>query len=318
MSPRRRKQSNNTVAQPKINENGASIERQFLSPFLLGFAAALLLVLIPTVSGFLWICGDVDFESEKQQSCPTLIRISPPKKTRGLLKLFGREKRDRDEFVVTMPDAVESACRSIADIWSIITLKRLGSSMDSTCTPTVLDESASEEASSLEISSDEFRTAFTTEFLELDVEHRLLITQLGERVDARVTNWRTRASQVPWNGTGSPWFAPGKLSAVSELEKNDGGLLFYSYLRIMKWPENLFSNFPFKLCAKGCHSEVALDHTLEFREKFKPWLVSPSSMKENTFGSIYHHGFSPPYSQSENGSHSLVSDKQGGQTPTRC
>lgn len=53
------------------------------------------------------------------------------------------------------------------------------------------------------------------------------------------------------------------------------------------------TKFPFKLCKKGCDTDFAIHHTLEWREKYKPWLMTPSALKENEKGWIYYRGFSP-------------------------
>jgi CRAL/TRIO domain len=80
----------------------------------------------------------------------------------------------------------------------------------------------------------------------------------------------------------------------------------YSYLRIMKWPSNLFARFPFKLCKKGCDAKVAIQHTLEFREKFKPWLVTRRVIQGNEAVASYHRGYSPDYAEGESGGHAIV------------
>lgn len=310
MTPKRRKQNDKATSV----EDKAPAEGLFLPPFLLGFVAALLLVLIPTVCGFLWVCEDVHLGAgDEELLCPqVMIRKVPSKKKRRLLKWLGREQEQElnDEFVIVMPSTVESTCRGIAGVWSAVTAKRLGGSELSICKPklAVLEEVESGESSPHTTTrDDEFSTAFTTEFLHLSTEQRRLLEQLGERVEDRIDDWKIRASKVAWDGNGPAWFAEEKSSGKAELERIDGGLLYYSYLRIMKWPENLFSHFPFKLCGNGCNSEVALNHSLEFREKFKPWLVSPSTIQENSVGCIFHHAFSPPYNEDESGSHSLVS-----------
>jgi len=46
------------------------------------------------------------------------------------------------------------------------------------------------------------------------------------------------------------------------------------------------------LCTKGCPADFALTHTLEFREKFRPWMITPSSYRQNENGLIYVHGYS--------------------------
>lgn len=285
-------------------------EGQFLPPFLLGFAVALLLVFIPTTCGFFYCCGDVDFTIGEESTCPRLIRKLPQEAKQGLLKRLGlrlKKQEKKDELLVLKPDPRESACRIIAGGWSSIWKRN--ENAESVCTPEIIDEDVNDEipATSTTIAHDQFETAYTSEYPQLTTEQKQLILGLGQRVDAKVENWRARASQVSWSGPSGPaWFAPSKSTGASELERLEGGVLFYSYLRIMNWPTQFFSHFPFKLCAKGCGSEVAVEHTLEFREKFKPWAVSPSTIKENSHGCIFHHGFSPAYSADQNGAHSLV------------
>ena len=38
--------------------------------------------------------------------------------------------------------------------------------------------------------------------------------------------------------------------------------------------------------------EIAVMHTVEFREKYKPWLITPSVIEEVTDRWVFHHGFS--------------------------
>jgi hypothetical protein len=73
----------------------------------------------------------------------------------------------------------------------------------------------------------------------------------------------------------------------------DGGRLLAAYLKIMKW-DSIYPKFPFRLCPKGCNPEVALLHTLEWREKYKPWCVSNEMIYFNTAGFIYTRGHSNP------------------------
>jgi len=84
--------------------------------------------------------------------------------------------------------------------------------------------------------------------------------------------------------------------------KADGSSLLAAYLKIMEWPMNLRSKFPYKICGgkQSCNAEFALSHTLEFREKYKPWCVSPRLMKENSIGWIYHRGYSHSISNNNN------------------
>ncbi|KAL7434907.1 hypothetical protein ACHAXH_009047 [Discostella pseudostelligera] len=75
---------------------------------------------------------------------------------------------------------------------------------------------------------------------------------------------------------------------------SEGGRLLAGYLKIMKWPSDLHVKFPFRLCAQGCDSEVAVLHTLEWREKYKPWCVSEETIRFNNDGFIYARGHSRP------------------------
>lgn len=278
----------------------------FLPPFLLGFSVALVLVLIPSISAFFWVCGDVDFGADRNSSCPRLVRRTKEvTTTKNLLQRFIPQKQQtQEEFLIIQQDPVETACRLMFDIWSLLKTERVNSH-DSICVPEIMAD-APDYLLPTQVSRHQFNTAYTSEYLELTNEQKTLVLALGERVEITIESWRSRVAHVPWNGSGPSWFAIKKPDASSALEAIDGGQLFYSYLRIMKWPKQLFSHFPFKLCAKGCNSEVALMHTLEFREKFKPWAVTPSTIKENSKGCVFHHGFSPAYNENETGSHSLV------------
>jgi len=316
---------------------------QFLSPFLLGVAVALLLVMIPTIAGFMWMCGDVNFQVE-ESFCPSLVvkKSQAEKKGRHILDMFGlRKQEDEKEYHILLGDPIERSCRNIVDAWTVFKSTKGRAGRDSSknfCSPKILNEAALDDTdeptsvASVSHGQGEFKTAFTNAYLQLTPRERQLILTLRERVVSGVSGWSKRASMVPWGGHNTlAWFSPANADGKSELEKLDGGSLFYSYLRIMKWPSDLYSNFPFKLCAKGCASEVgknvsccvpvlnsdksnltsylrllAISHTLTFRESYMPWAVSPSTIKENSDGVIFHHGFSPGFDDQSDG-HSLVS-----------
>jgi hypothetical protein len=56
----------------------------------------------------------------------------------------------------------------------------------------------------------------------------------------------------------------------------------------------LITNFPGSgICAQGCPADFAISNTLEFREKYQPWKMTPSAMKENELGWTYVRGYSP-------------------------
>lgn len=120
-----------------------------------------------------------------------------------------------------------------------------------------------------------------------------LIAELTDNLKETVPNFEKRAAAVPWNGPagGYPWY------------NNDASLLT-TYLKIMKWPTDLTAKFPFRLCPDGCKAQVAIAHTLEWREKYKPWCTSPAGMIENAKGFAYIRGHSP--SLDNGGGHTLV------------
>jgi len=106
-----------------------------------------------------------------------------------------------------------------------------------------------------------------------------------------------RVERVPWGGVNNKdstrWY-PRKDGRKPDLIAGqvEGGRLLASYLKIMKYPKDLHIKFPFRLCAQGCNAEIALLHTLEWREKYKPFCMSPSSIQRNKVGFIYHRGHS--------------------------
>lgn len=87
---------------------------------------------------------------------------------------------------------------------------------------------------------------------------------------------------------------------------HDGGPLVHAYLRVMDWPQNLRSTFPFKLCIKGCSAAFALEHTFQWRETFKPWLMCPSAITENAHGFVYFRGRAKSLHPSDNHGHGMV------------
>lgn len=141
-----------------------------------------------------------------------------------------------------------------------------------------------------------------------------------------------RVDNVPWGGVynvdATRWWPRkdngGKVVVATKISGlSEGGRLLAGYLKIMKWPKvsarvsivftvssfdyssdatiqphlsqtlkDLFVKFPFKLCSNGCNSEVAILHTLEWREKYKPWCMSPSAIQYNKDGFIYFRGHS--------------------------
>jgi len=108
-----------------------------------------------------------------------------------------------------------------------------------------------------------------------------------ERVDSVAWGGLVNKESNSWWGRKNAKDSPKKISSQSE-----GGRLLTAYLKIMKWPKDMYAKYPFRLCAKGCDAEISILHTLEWREKFQPWCVSPSAIKFNKEGFIYTRGHS--------------------------
>lgn len=275
-------------------------ERSLLwSSFFLGFCLAIFIALGGVISSVVWACHGIDFSED--EPCPEVLVQHGEVGRLG--KILKRNKVI--DYHVVRGNNAECACRYLNSFFTSKPASTTG--VVDTCSPVVNDysEVCFPEDSSKSQATMKYASAFTQEKLPLSASEINLITILGKGVESTVPHWNERSREVPWGGSGAAWFAPALSGAATSLEKLQGGLLYYSYLRIMKWPDNMVSTFPFKLCAKGCDAEFALGHTLHFRETYKPWLVSPTTIKENQNGYVYHHGFSPPL-EGENGSHALV------------
>lgn len=61
------------------------------------------------------------------------------------------------------------------------------------------------------------------------------------------------------------------------------------------------------MCTDGCPTDFALAHTLEFREKYKPWAMTPSAYETSKVGWVYVRGYSPSkFTTSEKGGSSVL------------
>jgi len=111
--------------------------------------------------------------------------------------------------------------------------------------------------------------------------------------------FQERIDAVSWGGVDSHqtrWWSQkdnGKDSKKASAQI-EGGRLLAAYLKIMNWPKDMYAKYPFRLCAKGCDSEISLLHTLEWREKYKPWCTSDDAVQFNKDGFIYSRGHSKP------------------------
>jgi len=141
----------------------------------------------------------------------------------------------------------------------------------------------------------EYHTAYTTN-TPLTASEKRFVSDLSKRVYDSIPDFKARAALVPWGG-------PSGSTSSTEWWQEEG--LLRAYGKIMKWPADLKTNFPFHLCSKGCDAEMALGHTLEFREEFRPWLVSPDTIRENRKGYVYFRGYSPT-PQREHSGHTMV------------
>lgn len=102
---------------------------------------------------------------------------------------------------------------------------------------------------------------------------------------------------MPWWDHGGRTFHS---SSDDPLDAIDGGYVLWSYYRIMqshmKDPQDLdHVLFPLRMCkGSGCTAETAIYHTLEWREKYQPWKVPTSVLKENQEGWVYTRGLARP------------------------
>jgi hypothetical protein len=291
---------------------------RFLIPFVLGFNVALSLILVPSIASIYSVCQ----EASANATCPAMVVPAlvpvpspvPPPKPKGLKRLFQRKNNNIKTQEATMiapqpapQDPTACACQLF---WQA--LDRLGMDVQDKLMGGECARSEQQQALLLSSQPDpalkqEFLSAFTPEKIEIPSQHQALITDLTEKMRAFVPDWDERARQVSWGGPGGPaWFQLAVDSPETDLEALGGGSLMYSYLRIMHWPHDLYVHFPFKLCAKGCNAEVALSHSLEYREKYQPWIVSPGIRKENAKGCIYHRGFSPSLTDDSMAQHAIV------------
>jgi CRAL/TRIO domain len=143
----------------------------------------------------------------------------------------------------------------------------------------------------------------------------------GVRSDDSTLWWQERlgrrTSYFSW------WNTAASRSAVAAAKKDplqdiDGGHLLYSYYQVLlpqfikdpskvTFPRHL--NPDSNLCPEhGCSTQVAIRHTLEFRESYQPWRPTAAMVQENEHGWIYTRGLTkqtPPAS----GSASNTKDK---------
>jgi hypothetical protein len=281
--------------------------------FLLGVAVSLCFMFITTVSGIYWMCKDAPVDPVLE--CPDIVSSSPKKRKK--FNFFGGNKKTSsvDDLKIEWmdPDPVHCACRLVTGFFR---KQKTESELPKTCSPKQKEE-VSSVVPKKEL-MEKYKVAFTREKLEVPPAHQKLIQSLDDRIHDAIPDWDERTSKVQWGGSTWNWYDPKRRSTLdaSDLEQLHGGALYYSYLRIMKWPQSLTAHYPYKLCPNGCNSEESLRHTLEFREKYKPWMISPTVKKENSEGFAYTKGFSHSKVEGENACHSIVWIRPGLRTKT--
>ena len=147
----------------------------------------------------------------------------------------------------------------------------------------------------------DFALGFTTA-PDLDDETISLLHQFKDRVLSHIPNFHERAAKVNWGGTSVQWWIPALPTSGEAVDAFEGGRLLYYYFKVMHRYMKDLSNplahkiyFPFRLCRQhGCAAEDAIAHSLQFRETYQPWRVTPGMREENSNGFCYVRGFSPP------------------------
>ena len=158
--------------------------------------------------------------------------------------------------------------------------------------------------------------------LSLTQSQKSLISTLNQKFMARVSRdgnlqpFEKRMEGVRWGGPSTStktasfsWYFPPASSKSWGVDKEESGTRsMTALLKIVKWPSNLISNFPFNLCKDNCPVEVALTHTVEFREKFQPWKMTDAAYRENQLGWMYVRGYSPTryHENASKGGYSLL------------
>lgn len=135
----------------------------------------------------------------------------------------------------------------------------------------------------------------------LDDETLASLHEFKDRVLARLPDLHERAAHVHWGGYASvPWWMPAVPGSPEAVDRFEGGRLLWYYFKILRRyisdPGNLSHkiHFPFRLCKKhGCAAEDSIAHSLEWREKYQPWRITPGMVQENRNGYCYARGFSP-------------------------
>lgn len=158
--------------------------------------------------------------------------------------------------------------------------------------------------------------------LNLSSQQKDILQKTGDNLLERLKKqleegeYNQKLEDMYWGGKGTegrfasfPWWFPteGKMGTSKDGESS-GERLLAAYLKIMKWPNNLITKFPLSPCIDGCPTDFALAHTLEYREKYKPWAITPGAFADNEKGWIYVRGYSPTryHTSNEKGGSSVI------------
>eukprot|EP00548_Thalassiothrix_antarctica_P016532 CAMPEP_0194190734 /NCGR_PEP_ID=MMETSP0154-20130528/64001_1 /TAXON_ID=1049557 /ORGANISM="Thalassiothrix antarctica, Strain L6-D1" /LENGTH=393 /DNA_ID=CAMNT_0038912841 /DNA_START=252 /DNA_END=1429 /DNA_ORIENTATION=- len=167
--------------------------------------------------------------------------------------------------------------------------------------------------------SSAIRSLFPRAFSPLDDDSTTKLTPLKESIvqdlaqkcNDVIPNFENRVKEVSWGGSSnSKWW-----DYNNNKKKKGSSILLEGYLRIMQWPkDDTTTKFPFRLCKKECPKEFALQHTLEWREEYKPWCIPSVLNNENQKGYFYVRGYSPSSDTNNNNNkqgHALVWYRSG-------
>lgn len=126
-----------------------------------------------------------------------------------------------------------------------------------------------------------------------------VITMLKDRImkednfAGNTKDWfETRMKRVKYS-SGALWWLPEQSNWGDDKEYH-GTRLITSFLNIMKWPDDLVTNYPYSgICADGCPADFAVYNSLRYREEYQPQKMTVSALKENKNGWVYVRGYSP-------------------------
>lgn len=114
-----------------------------------------------------------------------------------------------------------------------------------------------------------------------------------DSISSNTKDWfETRMKKVKYS-SGALWWFPEQNNWGDDKEHH-GARLITSFLNIMKWPDDLITNYPYSgICEDGCPADFAVYNSLRYREEYQPQKMTVSALKENRNGWVYVRGYSP-------------------------